>query len=381
MFSVFVIFRNKFFPTVNCAEDFLSTTVLFNAMAGPLEENYAKPLYADGKYDNPFPTWKQPRAFDLCKYFFCDADNSNIPNQKELDVTLPLHHPDFKEFQSPPVNGTRVVWLGHATMLVQFDGVTILTDPIFSKRCAPLQFVGPKRYRDAPCQVADLPPIDIVVISHNHYDHMDHNSIVELQQKFGPHLIWFVPEGNKQWMEDTGCSNVKEMTWWQEETVPNHPDIRVACTPCQHWSSRTGILDVNQSLWSSWCVIGPTQRFYFAGDTGYCEAFKQIGHRYGPFSLAGIPIGAYQPRWFMRPQHVEPEESVQIHLDVRSEKSIGIHWGTFKLTHEHYLEPKEKLREEVEKQNLSPQDFITLNHGEIRLICNKKLKELFSENC
>ncbi|CAE1307923.1 NAPEPLD [Acanthosepion pharaonis] len=319
MFSVFVIFRNKFFPTVNCAEDFLSTTVLFNAMAGPLEENYAKPLYADGKYDNPFPTWKQPRAFDLCKYFFCDADNSNIPNQKELDVTLPLHHPDFKEFQSPPVNGTRVVWLGHATMLVQFDGVTILTDPIF--------------------------------------------------------------KGNKQWMEDTGCSNVKEMTWWQEETVPNHPDIRVACTPCQHWSSRTGILDVNQSLWSSWCVIGPTQRFYFAGDTGYCEAFKQIGHRYGPFSLAGIPIGAYQPRWFMRPQHVEPEESVQIHLDVRSEKSIGIHWGTFKLTHEHYLEPKEKLREEVEKQNLSPQDFITLNHGEIRLICNKKLKELFSENC
>lgn len=165
---------------------------------------------------------------------------------QELDLTLPLYHPDFKEFQSSPVNSTRVVWLGHATMLVQFDGVTILTDPIFSKRCAPLQFVGPKRYRDAPCQVADLPPIDIVVISHNHYDHMDHNSIVELQQKFGPQLIWFVPEGNKQWMEDTGCSNVKEMTWWQEETVPNHPDIRVVCTPCQHWSSRTGILDVNQ---------------------------------------------------------------------------------------------------------------------------------------
>ena len=165
---------------------------------------------------------------------------------QELNVTLPLYHPDFNEFQSSPINGTRVVWLGHATMLVQFDGVTILTDPIFSKRCAPLQCVGPKRYRDAPCQVVDLPHIDIVVISHNHYDHMDYNSIVELKEKFGPQLQWFVPEGNKRWMENSGCLNVTEMTWWQEETLHDHPEITVACTPCQHWSSRTGILDVNQ---------------------------------------------------------------------------------------------------------------------------------------
>ena len=143
----------------------------------------------------------------------------------------------------------RVAWLGHASLLVQFDGVTILTDPIFSKRCSPLQFVGPKRFRDAPCKVSDLPPIDIVIISHNHYDHMDYYSIVDLQKKEGSRLMWFVPMGDKRWMEDSGCTNVREMTWWQEEIVPDHVGIKVVCVPCQHWSSRKGYLGVNQVRW------------------------------------------------------------------------------------------------------------------------------------
>lgn len=338
------------------------------------KEEYAEPIFVNGRFENPFPTWKQPGLFNLCKYFLFDSNESAILSQESLDATLPVLQPDFKDFQSSSPDGMRVAWLGHSSLLVQFDGVTILTDPIFSKRCSPFQFVGPKRFRDAPCQVSDLPPIDLVLISHNHYDHMDYHSIVDLQKKYGSRLTWFVPIGDKRWMEESGCTNVREMTWWQEETFDNHENIKVACVPCQHWSSRKAYLGVNQSLWSSWCVIGPTQRFYFAGDTGYCEAFKQIGRRYGPFSLAGIPIGAYKPRWFKRAQHVDPEESVQIHMDVRSEKSIGIHWGTFRLTHEHYLEPRTKLKEEVEKQNLQPEDFITLNHGEIQFITNSKTK-------
>lgn len=229
-----------------------------------------------------------------------------------------------------------LTWLGHSTVVVSMDGVTFITDPMFSERASPSQIVGPKRYRDIPCSVHDLPPnLDAVVISHNHYDHLDMQSVTLLNARYGVELRWFVPQGLSSWMESLGCENVVELDWWEEGYVPDRVNNNVSFVflPAQHQSRRT-LKDDNKSLWGGWAVIGPHCRFYFAGDTGYCPAFKQIGQMYGPFTASAIPIGAYEPRQFMKYQHVNSDEAVQIHQDVRSNFSLGIHWGTFALANE-----------------------------------------------
>ena len=246
-----------------------------------------------------------------------------------MDKVLPIVEPDF-DFKSDQMSMT---WIGHSTAVIHFDGITILTDPIFSERASMSQMMGPLRYRRAAVTVDQLPKIDAVIISHNHYDHLDLNSVKQLNKRFGQQLYWFVPLNLKNWMEDEGCANVVELDWWQSSFLPHIPNIKLILTPAQHWSRR-GAFDERKTLWGSWAIIGPKHKFYFGGDTGYCPAFKQIGEMYGPFDLAAIPIGAYEPRWFMAPQHVDPEQAVQIHSDIGSKKSIAIHWGTFALAHE-----------------------------------------------
>lgn len=168
-------------------------------------------------------------------------------------------------------------------------------------------------------------------------------------------------------MRGCGCETVTELSWWESATCNGSSFV---FTPAQHWCKRS-LFDTNKSLWGSWCVIGPRHRFYFAGDTGYCDAFKQIGEYLGPFDLAAIPIGAYKPRWMMRSQHVDPEEAVKIHLDVRAQRSVGIHWGTFALAHEFYLEPPQKLKEECEKVDLPEDEFFVMKHGESRTVIKR----------
>lgn len=192
--------------------------------------------------------------------------------------------------------GLRVTWLGHATVMVEMDELVFLTDPIFSSRASPLQHMGPKRFRHPPCTISELPPIDAVLISHNHYDHLDYNSVVALNERFGNELRWFVPLGLLDWMQKCGCENVIELDWWEENCVPGHDKVTFVFTPSQHWCKRT-LMDDNKVLWGSWSVLGPWNRFFFAGDTGYCPAFEEIGKRFGPFDLAAIPIGAYEPRY------------------------------------------------------------------------------------
>ncbi|XP_048252801.1 N-acyl-phosphatidylethanolamine-hydrolyzing phospholipase D-like isoform X2 [Haliotis rufescens] len=299
------------------------------------EDGLTRSVFKNGYYENPWPTWKRINWANVLKFFFWEKNNSDVPKKEVLNEELPICTPDFGGYEKSPLTGVRTMWVGHATVLVQFDNVTILTDPVFSNRCSPSQWFGPKRYRKPPCKVEDLPKVDAVVISHNHYDHLDYYSVVALNKKFGASLRWYVPMGLKEWMVSTGCQNVQELDWWQEaeHATADGTSVKFVCTPCQHWSKRTPTDDF-RTLWSSWSVIGPKHRFFFGGDTGYCEVFKQIGHKYGPFSLAAIPIGAYEPRWFMHPQHVNPKESVQIHEDVQSRMSVGIHWGTFTLTNE-----------------------------------------------
>lgn len=232
------------------------------------------------------------------------------------------------------------------------DGVTFITDPIFSERASPSQMVGPKRYRDCPISVNELPVLDAVIISHTHYDHLDLNTVTSLNNRFGTDLRWYVPLGLAGWMSSVGVDNVVELDWWEESFLtPNisthspevvaedqrsgsaDSDVTFVFTPAQHWSKRT-VSDDNKVLWGSWAVIGPRHRFFFAGDTGFCPVFKQIGAQFGPFDCAAIPIGAYEPRWFMKYQHVAPEEAVQIHQDVQARFSMAVHWGTFALANE-----------------------------------------------
>ncbi|XP_054711170.1 uncharacterized protein LOC129220766 [Uloborus diversus] len=344
-----------------------SALIKRDSVVHPEKVNMQSSLCINGRFQNPWPTWSPPTLTNILK-FGISKDNSKVPPKQELDLILPMVKQNFSKL-SIPDDGIRVTWIGHSTVLVQMHGLNILTDPIFSDRASPSQVVGPKRFRDPPCSIHDLPHINAVVISHNHYDHLDYNTVILLNARFGTDIRWFVPLGLQSWMQNVGCENVVELDWWEENCVPEHSDTFFVFTPAQHWSKRT-LGDDNKSLWGSWCVLGPKYRFFFAGDTGYCEVFKQIGKVHGPFDLSAIPIGAYEPRWFMKYQHVNPEEAVQIHMEVRSKKSLAIHWGTFCLANEYYLDPPVKLRNGLDKYEIPPENFFTMKHGETRLIAH-----------
>ncbi|XP_021343926.1 N-acyl-phosphatidylethanolamine-hydrolyzing phospholipase D-like [Mizuhopecten yessoensis] len=323
-----------------------------------------------GRYKCPWTDWEYPNGVNFAlRSLIPDekwTDKSNIPSAEDLDCKLPVQDPDFDKLKNPPTSGVQATWIGHATVLVQLDGITVLTDPVFSDCTGPV-LIGYRRYRRPACLVDKLPPINAVIISHNHYDHLDVHSVQKLNEKFGEKLVWYVPKGIKTWMESMGCGNVVELSWWEEHPDCNDQkeDVTFALTPAQHWSGRT-LLDTNRSLWGSWVIKGPRHSFFFAGDTGYCDAFRQIGKKYGPFDLSAIPIGAYYPRHFMGPQHIDPKQAVDIHQDIKSKNSLGIHWGTFKLTKEYYLEPKEELERDVKKAGLSENSFVTIKHGETK---------------
>ncbi|XP_062576107.1 N-acyl-phosphatidylethanolamine-hydrolyzing phospholipase D-like [Saccostrea cucullata] len=331
------------------------------------DEDLIRPIYKNGRYENPFDTWANTPGFGNLFKLMRSEDFSKIPNQRELDKTLPVETPDFEKLRNPPQSELQIMWIGHASVLIQMDGVTILTDPIFRDRCSPVQFMGPKRYRPPPCKIEDLPHIDAVIISHNHYDHLDYGSVQSLNSKFSDKITWFVAAGTKEWMLNAGCKNVIELSWWEEAELPGRSDFKFASVPCQHRCERT-LWDAMKALWCSWIVKGPTKSFYFAGDTGYCCGFKQIGRKYGPIDFAAIPIGTYYPRWFMRPMHVDPEEAVKIFEDVGAKNALGIHWGTFRMTREFYLEPRTKLGEELDKKSISRDKFFTLRHGLVHTV-------------
>jgi len=322
------------------------------------EDGRILPWEVRGVYQNPWMEGRSSALSYLVKKIF-EKDESNIPDDEELDKVFPVVSPSWKTIQP-----ARMTWLGHATVLAEVDGKAILTDPMFSKRASPFQFAGPARYRPPACRITDLPRLSAVVISHSHYDHLDRNSVVELARE-QPECEFFVPQGLRSWMlsnTEAAHDKVHELSWWEHRNLSNS-DVKIAFTPANHWGMR-GISDHNTALWGSWAVIGPSNSFYFAGDTGYCEVFKQIGDQYGPFSMAAIPIGAYQPNHFMKYQHVHPGEALQIHKDVNSTKSLGIHWGTFKLTIEPYMEPPKLLKQYIASRNMSDNEFVTVNIGE-----------------
>jgi len=251
-----------------------------------------------------------------------------------------------------------VTWIGHATFLVRMDGVTFLTDPIFSDRASPLAFAGPRRLVPPGVPLDQLPPLDFVTISHDHYDHADFPTIQALAARGVP---FFVPLGLGALVREAG-GTATELDWWQEARFG---PVRIACVPAQHFSGRT-LTDGRQRLWAGWVVAGPTRRFYHAGDTGYFDGFREIGSRLGPFDLAALPIGAYAPASIMHFVHMNPEEAIQAALDLGTSTAVGMHYGTFDLTEEALDEPPRRFHAEATRRALEPVDAWTLDIGETR---------------
>lgn len=267
---------------------------------------------------------------------------------------VPIVPVDMQRIEHPTM--TQATWIGHSTYLIQANGVNILTDPVFSDRASPVSWAGPKRYTSPAIPVEALPPIDYVVISHNHYDHLDLPSI----EAIGNDALWLVPLKNREALESVGVTNVVELDWWETHEVG---EWKFTATPVQHWSAR-GIHDRFDCLWSGWVAETTDFNVYFAGDTGYNgKDFVETGERLGPFDVSLIPIGAYSPRWFMKTMHVNPEEAVQIHQDVNSAFSLAIHWGTFPLTAEEPGDPPERLKEALREAELSEEVFLAVPLG------------------
>jgi len=254
-----------------------------------------------------------------------------------------------------------VTWIGHATLLVQMDHATFLTDPIWSERASPVSFTGPKRAQAPGVAIADLPPIDFVIVSHDHYDHLDLPSLKALADRDAD-TVFVVPLENGATLRDAGVSNVVELDWGGAIEIAG---LRVECLPAQHWSGR-GLFDRRVTLWASYAVIGPEHRFYFAGDTGYFDGFAEIGAAHGPFDLAAMPIGAYSPREMMHLFHMNPEEAMQAARDVRAERIVPIHYGTFDLSDESPDEPPRRLREAASAGAVEDDALYVLKIGETR---------------
>lgn len=279
------------------------------------------------------------------------------------DPPLPTAVPDFK------ASGPSTTWLGHSTMLVHMGGLRFVTDPQFSGRASPVQWAGPRRVAPIPVAPHELPRLDAVLISHNHYDHLDVESVKTLAAQAGGPPLFIVPLGLKAWFADVDIRNVVELDWWDSHTVG---DVEFVLTPAQHWSSRTPF-DRRATLWGGFAAFAPDFQLIYTGDTGYSRDFADIRAHFkdrqanGGFDVALVPIGCYEPRWFMQDQHVNPADAAQIHIDLGAKQSVGVHWGTFEGLCDESLDqaPKDLA---VARQKLGLQDsaFVTLRHGETR---------------
>lgn len=252
-----------------------------------------------------------------------------------------------------------LTWLGHASFLLQIDGHNILTDPVLTERASPLSFAGPARVHAPGIAIDQLPRIDVVVISHDHYDHLDLPTLERLRERNDPLLV--APLRLGAWLRERGFARVVELDWWQHQDLER---LRIHAVPVQHFSGRTAF-DRNRRLWAGYVIEAGGRRVLFSGDTGYSRDFADIGERFAPIDLALIPIGAYDPRDFMGPVHVDPEQAVRIHRDVGAVRSVGMHWGTFRLTTEPMDEPPRRLRAAVAEAGLAADAFTTVPLGKV----------------
>lgn len=252
-----------------------------------------------------------------------------------------------------------ITFVNHATFLIQFQNLNILTDPVWANCASPVQWFGPKRVR--PCGVAlnDLPNIDLILLSHNHYDHLDVDTLKILNARFSPKV--FVALGDKKLLNSIGFSDVEEFDWW--DNIKVNQDTEITFTPTQHSSGR-GLLDRDKSLWGSYYIRHGKRSVYFGGDSGYSTHYKEINKRLGSPEFALLGIGSYAPSWFMKVIHTSPAEAVMAYQDLGAKLGIGMHYGTFQLSSEGYDQPQKGLKDALEEQGIPQDRFITIPEGE-----------------
>jgi L-ascorbate metabolism protein UlaG (beta-lactamase superfamily) len=294
--------------------------------------------------------------------------NPGFAEQRMSDVPRMLREPrvpwpkevDQPTARPPALDGAAatVTFIGHSTFLIQTAAGNILTDPMYSGRAGPLNRIGPRRVRRPAVRFDDLPAISTVLLSHNHYDHCDLATLRRLARRFDPLVV--TPLENGRLVRSTGIRRIEECDWWQQAASPMLP---ITLTPARHFSARTPF-DRNRALWSGFVLAARNVRIFFAGDTAYTPFFNDIRQRLGPIDLALLPIGAYEPRWFMQNVHMNPADAVQAHLDLQASESIGMHFGTFQMTAEGIDAPLRALDEARRARNIDPSRFRTLGFGE-----------------
>ncbi|KAH7312206.1 putative Zn-dependent hydrolase/oxidoreductase family protein [Stachybotrys elegans] len=336
-------------------------------------------------FQNTHPSWgAAPGPLSITAQVMWPVLKGDLKYPDTSPPTVPVVAPQWLPSRKAS-SKLRATWLGHACYYVEYpSGLRVLFDPVFEDRCSPFTFMGPKRFTPRPCDIKDIPIVDAVVISHSHYDHLSHSSILEVQ-KYHPKVQFFVGLGLEKWFRDSGLDHVTELDWWEdadltvkvgsdqdkaeEETIT----ARISCLPCQHTSARTPF-DKDTTLWCSWGVKSGDKSVWFGGDTGYravpkvgpniddwgpelqqlpCNPqFKQIGELRGPYDLGLIPIGAYSPRATFSFMHANPYDAVEIFKDTRCARAMGIHWGTWALTFEAVLEPPVLLKEALKRSGI-----------------------------
>lgn len=315
-----VMFMNNTFSTINKIEDSLNGNKIKNS-----------PQYNNGRFHN-YVEWQDNslRNFLGTAWDFLFAGNNRTP-----EAQLPRQMADLSYFCSAEDDHLSSTWLGHSSLMINIDGYKLLTDPVFENK---VSFFGPTRYNgETPLNIEQLPQIDLVIISHNHYDHLNKYSIELLKKKV---KRFIVPLGVGEELIDCGIPNEKitEMDWWDEIKIADN--LIIAATPSQHFSGR-GLLDRNKSLWASFVIRAKHHRIFFGGDGGYFDGFKKIGTKYGPFDMTFLECGAYNEKW--HPIHMYPEETVKAHMDLKGNILHPIHWGTFNLSLHPWYEPMQRL--------------------------------------
>jgi N-acyl-phosphatidylethanolamine-hydrolysing phospholipase D len=321
-----------------------------------------------GGYRNPWPD-AEPRGLrDVLRWSLARRRQTLAPDPDP--GTFPVAQPTFAEHAES--GELTVTWVGHSSLLLQLGALNVLTDPVWSERASPVTFAGPRRFVSAAIDFDALPPIDAVVISHNHYDHLDRPTVRALATRM-PQIEWIAPLGLAKVLRRWGAGRTRELDWWQRAAIETPNDeLVVHCAPAQHFSAR-GLGDRGRTLWCSWVIASAEHRAFFAGDTAYHPDFGVIGERYGPFDLLMLPVGAYEPRWFMRTVHMNPPEALRAYADlagsrVGSAPMLPIHWGTFRLTDEGMQEPPEWTARLWRDVGYDPEKLWLLRHGETRRV-------------
>lgn len=311
---------------------------------------------AEGGFRNPWPLPAQHGFGAALKWM--------LSRQRSHDESTPTVVRAAARVPAPDGTDLAVTWIGHSTFLIQSSGISVLTDPMWSSRASPVQFAGPRRVVPPALAFDKLPEIDAVFISHDHYDHLDSRTIRRIVRRW-PQASWFAPLGVKEFLTRRGAARVAELDWWQKTAVDG---VSACCTPAMHFSGRYP-WNRNATLWCGWVIGIGVHRVFFAGDTALHPDFGAIARSFGPFDAAILPIGAYEPRWFMRAVHMDPEESVAAYCQLVAAESgecvfIPSHWGTFRLTDEPLEEPPQRLRKAWADTGLPDTRLFILQHGE-----------------